>query len=223
MKQKDIALIIGVSASALSRELSRNTGKRGYRPEQANTKALDRRKNAAKAIKMTREVCALIEEKIQLDFSPEQVSGWLSTEKDFKISHERIYQHVWENKRQGGELFKHLRHSNKKRKKQYGSKDKRGQIRNRVSIEERPEIIEQKVRIGDWEIDTVIGKNHQGALVTIVDRVSKFTLIKKVDSKHAEVVTQATVTLLKPYIDKVLTITADNGKSSLAMKALHNN
>ena len=114
--QKDIAVIIGVSASALSRELSRNTGKRGYRPEQANIKALDRRKNAAKAIKMTPEVCALIEEKILLDFSPEQVSGWLSTEKDFKISHERIYQHVWANKRQGGELFKHLRHSNKKRK-----------------------------------------------------------------------------------------------------------
>ena len=69
MKQKDIALIIGVSGSALSRELSRNTGKRGYRAEQANTKALDRRKNAAKAIKMTLEVCAMIEEKIQLDLT----------------------------------------------------------------------------------------------------------------------------------------------------------
>ena len=212
MLQKDMALIIGVSASALSRELSRNTGKRGYRPEQANTKALDRRKNAAKAIKMTLEVCALIEEKIQLDFSPEQVSGWLRTEKDIKISHERIYQHVWADKRENGELYKHLRHSNKKRKKQYGSQDKRGQIRNRVSIDERPEIVGQRARIGDWEIDTVIGKNHQGALVTIVDRVSKFTLIKKVDSKHTEVVTHATVMLLKPYMDKVFTITADNGK-----------
>ena len=93
-----------------------------------------------------------------------------------------------------------------KRKKKYGSKDKRGQIRNRVSIDERPEIVTQKARIGDWEIgrlgdweiDTVIGKNHQGALVTIVDRVSKFTLIKKVDSKHAEVVTEATIILLQP-------------------------
>ncbi len=101
--------------------------------------------------------------------------------RNIKISHEWIYQHIWANKRQGGELFKHLRHSNKKRKKQYGSKDNRGQIRKRVSMDERPEIIEQKVRIGDWEIDTVIGKNYQAALVTIVDRVSKFTLIKKVD------------------------------------------
>src|SRR5664280_246667 len=88
----------------------------------------------------------------------------------------------------------------------------RGQIRNRVSIDERPAIVAEKTRIGDWEIDTVIGQNHQGALVTIVDRVSKFTLIKKVDSKHAEVVTAATISLLQPYLDKTLTITADNGK-----------
>lgn len=122
------------------------------------------------------------------------------------------YQHIWTDKRHGGTLYLHLRQSHKKRKKQYGSKDKRGQIRNRVSIDERPAIVEEKTRIGDWEIDTVIGQNHQGALVTIVDRVSKFTLIKKVDSKHAEVVTEATIILLKPYLDKALTITADNGK-----------
>ena len=109
-------------------------------------------------------------------------------------------------------MYTHLRQCHKKRKKKYGSKDKRGQIRNRVSIDERPAIVAEKTRIGDWEIDTVIGQNHQGALVTIVDRVSKFTLIKKVDSKHAEVVTAATITLLQPYLDKTLTITADNGK-----------
>nr|WP_230990773.1 IS30 family transposase [Bathymodiolus platifrons methanotrophic gill symbiont] len=104
------------------------------------------------------------------------------------------------------------RQSHKKRKKKYGAKDKRGQIRNRVSIEERPEVVETKTRIGDWEIDTAIGKNHKGSLVTIVDRVSKFTLIKKVDSKQSKVVTEATIMLLKPYLDKTHTITADNGK-----------
>jgi len=139
-------------------------------------------------------------------------TGQLKEELGILISHERIYQHIWTDKRHGGTLYKHLRQSNKKRKKQYGSKDKRGQIRNRVSIDERPTIVAEKTRIGDWEIDTVIGQNHQGALVTIVDRVSKFTLIKKVDSKHAEVVTAATITLLQPYLDKTLTITADNGK-----------
>jgi len=111
-----------------------------------------------------------------------------------------------------GFLHKHLRQSNKKHKKQCGSKDKRGQIRNRVSIDERPVIVAEKTRIGDWEIDTVIGQYDQGTLVTIVDRVSKFTLIKKVDSKHAEAATAATISLLQPYLDKTLTITADNGK-----------
>lgn len=210
--QKDIALLLGVSPSTISRELERNTGKRGYRPKQAHIKAEKRRQDASKTIKMTFDVVTLIEAKIQLDWSPEQVSGWLAKAENIRISHERIYQHIWTDKRQGGELFKHLRQSSKKRKKRYGSKDKRGQIRNRISIEERPEVVETKTRIGDWEIDTVIGKNHKGALVTIVDRVSKFTLIKKVDSKQAKVVTEATVSLLTPYLNKTHTITADNGK-----------
>lgn len=210
--QKEMAAIVGVSESAISRELSRNTGKRGYRPKQATIKAQRKRQEAKKAIKMTSATVVLIEEKLRLDWSPEQVSGWLKLECSIRISHERIYQHVWSDKMQGGDLYKHLRHSDKKRRKHYGSKDKRGQIRNRVSIDERPEIVLQKSRIGDWEIDTVIGKNHQGALVTIVDRVSKFTLIKKVDSKQADIVAAATITLLKPYVDKTLTITADNGK-----------
>jgi IS30 family transposase len=210
--QKEIAELVGVSNSTVCRELKRNQGKRGYRPKQAQIKANKRRKQAAKAIKMTEDVIRTIEEKIRLDWSPEQVSGWLKNNRGIAISHERIYQHIWADKCHGGTLFKHLRQGHKKRKKQYGSKDKRGQIRNRISIDERPDIVAQKTRLGDWEIDTVIGKNHQGALVTIVDRVSKFTLIKKVASKHAEVVTEATILLLQPYLDRTLTITADNGK-----------
>ncbi|MDP3877946.1 MAG: IS30 family transposase [Methylobacter sp.] len=195
--QKKIAELLGVSGSTVCRELKRNQGKRGYRPKQAQIKADKRRTQAVKALKMTAETIDLIDAKIVIDWSPEQISGWLKVDQGIKISHERIYQHIWMDKRHGGTLYQHLRQSNKKRKKKYGSKDKRGQIRNRVSIDERPEIVTQKARIGDWEIDTVIGKNHQGALVTIVDRVSKFTLIKKVDSKHAEVVTEATIILLQ--------------------------
>jgi IS30 family transposase len=210
--QKEIAELLGVSPATISRELKRNKGKKGYRPKQAQIKTDKRRKQAAKALKMTPALILLIETHIVMDWSPEQISGWLKNERGIAISHERIYQHIWTDKRHGGTLYKHLRQSNKKRKKQYGSKDKRGQIRNRVSIDERPAIVAEKTRLGDWEIDTVIGQNHQGALVTIVDRVSKFTLIKKVDSKHAEVVTEATISLLQPYLDKTLTITADNGK-----------
>jgi len=210
--QKEIAALLGVSESTISRELTRNQGKKGYRPKQAQIKADNRKKQAVKALKMTPTLILLIEAKILLDWSPEQVSGQLGNELGILISHERIYQHIWADKRHGGTLYTHLRQCHKQRKKKYGSKDKRGQIRNRVSIDERPAIVAEKTRIGDWEIDTVIGQNHQGALVTIVDRVSKFTLIKKVDSKHAEVVTAATITLLQPYLDKTLTITADNGK-----------
>jgi IS30 family transposase len=209
--QKAIAELVNVSPSTICRELQRNTGKRGYRPRQAQSKAETRRRLAAKPLKMTMAAIGLIEAKIKDDWSPGQVSGWLKREQCTAVSHERIYQHIWTDKLEGGSLYKHLRHSGKKRK-QYGSKDKRGQIRNRVSIDDRPCIVSEKTRLGDWEIDTVIGKNHQGALVTIVDRVSKFTLIKKVASKHADVVTEATIILLRPYLDKTITITADNGK-----------
>jgi transposase, IS30 family len=209
--QKDIARLVNVSPSTICRELQRNTGKRGYRPKQAQRKAETRRKLAVKPLKMTLAVIDLIEAKLGINWSPEQVSGWMKQEQGIAISHERIYQHIWTDKSDGGTLYQHLRHSGKKRK-QYGSKDKRGQIRNRVSIDDRPLIVSEKTRLGDWEIDTVIGKNHQGALVTIVDRVSKLTLIKKVASKHADIVAEATITLLRPYLDKTLTITADNGK-----------
>lgn len=210
--QKTIAELLNVSAGTICRELQRNQGNKGYHPQQAQIMADKRRRQATNALKMTAAAILLIEAKIVLDWSPEQIAGWLKREEGVSISHERIYQHIWADKRHGGTLYLHLRQSHKKRKKQYGSKDKRGQIRNRISIDERPAIVEEKTRLGDWEIDTVIGQNHQGALVTIVDRVSKFTLIKKVDSKHAEGVTEATIILLQPYIDKTLTITADNGK-----------
>ncbi|MDD5126437.1 IS30 family transposase, partial [Methylovulum sp.] len=209
--QKAIAERVNVSPSTICRELQRNTGKRGYRPRQAQSKAETRRRLAAKPLKMTMAAIGLIEAKIKGDWSPGQVSGWLKRGQCTAASHERIYQHIWTDRLEGGSLYKHLRHSGKKRK-QYGSKDKRGQIRGRVSIDGRPCMASEKTRPGDWGIDTVIGKNHQGALVTIVDRVSKFTLIKKVAGKQADMVTEATLTLLRPYLDKTITITADNGK-----------
>lgn len=212
--KKDIADLVNVSPGTICRELKRNTGKRGYRPKQAQLKAENRRKLTAKPLKMTAVAIEWIDAKINIHWSPEQISGGLKQAQGIAISHERISRPIWTDKLNGGLLYRQLRHSGKKRK-QYGSKDKRGQIRNRVSIDDRPLIVSEKTGLGDWEIDTVIGKNHQGALVTIVDRVSKFTLIKKVASKHADAVTEGgypNLTLLQPYLDKTLTITADNGK-----------
>ena len=210
--QKNIALKIGVDKSTISRELMRNTGHKGYRPKQAHNKALERRHGAAKHIKLTSDLIAIIEDKLIEDWSPDQISGYLNRENQVSISHERIYQHILMDKQNGGRLFKHLRHSNRKRKKRYGTQERRGTIKNRISIDKRPAVVEEKSRLGDWEIDTITGKNHKGALVTIVERKSKYTVIKRVDTKHAEKICGATIELLLSYEGKVHTITADNGK-----------
>jgi IS30 family transposase len=210
--QKDIACEIGVHKSTVSRELSRNRGQKGYRPKQAHRLALERRAEACKFVKMTSTVIPLIEDLIGQDFSPEQVCGFLCQQHNIRISHESIYGHVLKDKARGGDLYLHLRHSRKKRKKRYGSYDRRGQIKGRVSIDERPAIVDAKKRVGDWEIDTIIGKNHKGALLSIVERKSKFTLIRKLPKKQADLVAKAAIHLLQPYKGKVFTITADNGQ-----------
>jgi IS30 family transposase len=213
MSQNKIAYQLGVSQSSISRELSRNTGKRGYRINQAQSLAKFRRLNSHKAIKMTSNLIELIVSKIRIEWSPEQISGWLRVEQNILISHESIYLHIWADKRLGGQLFQHLR----RKGKAYQSRSKhkqagRGFIKNRVSIADRPAVVEDKNRIGDWEIDLVIGKGHSGALVTIVERKTSFTVSMRVDDKSARSVTAATIALLSPFKSAVFTITADNGK-----------
>lgn len=212
--QDEIAQEIGVDKSTISREFKRNTGQRGYRPKQAQRKTTERRKFASKAIKMTVDIIELIDEKLsEQQWSPEQISGWLLEEKSIAISHERIYQHIWDDKRQGGDLYQYLRCQGKKyQKRGSNGKRSRGQIINRVSIDNRPKIVDDKRRVGDWEIDTVIGKGHSGALVTIVERKTLYTLVARVNGKRADWVTQATIQLLEPFKDRLHSITADNGK-----------
>jgi len=210
--QRNIAKAVGVSQSTVSRELSRNTGERGYRHKQAQEKTMQRRNAASKATKMTAVLIKLIESKLRIEWSPEQISGWLLAEQDILISHDSIYLHVWSDKRKGGDLYTHLRRQGKKYDKRRHGKSTRGHISNQVSIDDRPPVVDEKVRVGDWEIDTVIGKGHRGALVTIVERSTQFTVSRQVDSKSAAAVTQATIALLKPLKEVVHTITADNGK-----------
>jgi IS30 family transposase len=210
--QSAIANEINVHKSTICRELRRNRGLKGYRPKQAHVKATNRRQGAAKYVKMTPYIISLVNSLIRQDFSPDQVSGSLKRNHGVIISHETIYRHLLDDKASGGALYKHLRRSNRKRKKRYGSRNIRGQIPGRVSIDLRPAIVDNKERIGDWEIDTVIGKNHKGALLTIVERKSKYTLIQKLSYKRSRLVADATIDLLAPYHDKVFTITSDNGK-----------
>ncbi len=205
----EIAEVIGAHKSTISRELYRNCGLRGYRLKQAHQKALCRRNHSR--VRILPETWELIETKLCLDWSPEQVSGWLSRHNAIQVSHEWIYQYILVDKKAGGDLYRHLR-CQKKRRKRYGSYDRRGKLPNRVSIEERPAIVEQRQRIGDWEVDTIVGKGHHQAIVTLIERKSRFSLLSKVERRTADKVCEAMIDLLLPVSDRLHTLTADNGK-----------
>jgi len=213
-----IAEEIGVHKSTISRELNRNItyvrtkfGSWQYKPDYAQGYTDERHKKKPKHIKFTQAVQLFVREKILQDWSPDQISGYAKRHNLFSISHEHIYQFILQDKEKGGDLYKHLRHQHKRYRKRYGSPKHEGPIKNRHFIDERPAIVNAKKRIGDWEIDTIIGKQHQKAIVTLVERVSKLTLIGQVGSKQAHFVSAQIIRLLDPLKLHVLTITADNG------------
>lgn len=121
------------------------------------------------------------------------------------------HQYILRNKHRGGTLYTHLRYQ-KKRGKRYGAHERRGQLPNKVSIDERPIIVERRERVGDWELDTIIGKGHNQAIVSPTERKSRLSLISKVWTKGAHEVEGAVLSLLKPLVEQVHTITSDNGK-----------
>jgi len=143
------------------------------------------------------EVWQYAKERLLEQWSPEQISGHAA------ISPETVYQRIYADKVCGGVLWKNLR-CQKKRKKRYGKMERRGSIPNRLFIEDRPAIVEKRCRIGDWEADTLIGKNHRQAIVSLVERKSGFTLIRKVERKTAQAVSDAMIDLLKPHRKKCI-------------------
>jgi len=204
-----IADVIGVHKSSISRELKRNRGQCGYRPQQAHELARARRQKAVP--RLTTEVWNIVESLLRQDWSPEQISGRLKKEQRIRISHEWIYQHILVDKQASGDLYKHLR-CQKKRRKRYGTYDRRGKLPNCRSIEERPASVNARKRIGDWEVDTLIGKQQKHAMLTLTERKSRFTLIGKVPRRTAQAVRQQVCKLLLPVKDKVHTLTSDHGK-----------
>ena len=212
LNQTEIAKKIDVDKSTISREFKRNEGKRGWRPKQAQLFRDECRQAYTNGKCFSLDEWGEVERLIQEDLSPEQAANRLELEGVLKISYETIYQHIYADKRNGGDLHQHLR-SQKPRRKRYASgQERRGTIKNRVSIDERPEIVAEKTRMGDWEGDTVIGKNHTGGMVTLAERKSRYVLAGHIRSKHAEGVTAVTTRLLKPHKEKCHTITFDNGK-----------
>ena len=211
LSARKMAETIGKHPSTISLELKRNVGQKGYRPDQANAKADARKKVSKKSMKMTSDLVEKIEAMLLQDCGPEQVSGVLKKE-SINISHETIYQHVWADKKLGGTLYKDLRHDHKKRYRKRGAKEKRGQIKNKVSTHDRPRIVDDKGRIGDWEIDLVVGKNHKNFIITVVERVSKYTLTAFSEYKDLSSILRAVIKLLHPLKAFVQKITSDNGK-----------
>ena len=208
--QSQIAKVLDRNKSTISRELSRNTGSRGYRPKQACEMSTYRSQNSRNASTVASWVKDEANALLRVQWSPEQIASQLP------ISHETVYQHVYADKAQGGALWKNLRCQKQKRKRYAGGRDRRGQIPNRRPLSERPLQIEARKQVGHWECDTVIGANHKGAVVTMVERKSGYGVIAKVTNKTSELVSSAIVDKLKPMAVRVKTLTFDNGKEFAA-------
>ncbi|MCI5223792.1 MAG: IS30 family transposase [Candidatus Electrothrix sp. AR4] len=212
VSHNQIAKAIGRSQSTVSREISRNTGLRGYRNKQADRFAHERHADKVKAIKMTEEIKYIVSVCLQSDWSPEQIAGRLREEGVVSLHYETIYQYILTDKANGGQLYRQLRHQEKTYRKRYGSAHNRTGIPNRRDIDERPAEANTRERIGDWEADTIIGKNHKGAVVTLDERKSKVRLAAPLPGKKATYVKDAMIELFSPVKQFVKTITFDNGK-----------
>lgn len=204
--QAEIAELLARDKSTISRELRRNRGLKGYRPKQAHELAVARR-HAKVSSRIDAQVWEVVESLIRQEWSPEQIAGRLEKEQWVAISHEWIYQYIYNDKHSGGDLYRFLR-CQKVRRKRYGAYSRRGTIPNQVSIDERPSIVDAKRRFGDWEGNTVIGKGHRGALVTLVERKAH----PGCPSKEAKLVRKAVKQGLLPHKGRVHTITYDNGR-----------
>lgn len=211
--QKEIAKYIGKSASCISREISRNkmyTGK--YDAKNAQQYAVFRHQTKRKHKHITGCIQLHIDYFLKQELSPQQISGRLALEGCAIVSHETIYQYVWKNKKQGGVLYQYLTRKQRSRKKRGNKTDNRGQIPNKVSIEQRPDAANNRERFGDFEQDTIIGANHKGAILTLVDRKTLFTKLVLLKDKNATQLSLETIKTLKKFKPYLHTITSDNGK-----------
>ena len=187
IKRKDIAKAIGVSTSTISRELHKNCDLRNgvYNYDLAQRKYETRLKFRGRKPVFTQEMKDTVISLLEEGYSPEQIKGRSNVEGFAMVSHETIYRWIWDDKRKKGTLYQSLRRKGKKYNKRGNTHAGRGCIPNRIDIEERPSIVDLKQRFGDLEIDTVIGSNHKGALVTINDRLTSKVWIRKLSGKDA--------------------------------------
>lgn len=213
--QKFIANELKVNESTISRELKRNSSsqKQSYSATNAHKVSSTRRRYASKKsnLKMDTKLKNIIKKYITEDWSPEQIDKRLKEVNIANISYVSIYQFVEQDKQQGGDLYTHLRfHHTGHRRAKYGGKHK-GRIKDRVSISQREQIVDDKTRVGDWEIDTIIGIGKKGAITTIVERATSLVRISIPTTKKVIDIENETIRIMTPLKDKIYTITSDNG------------
>lgn len=205
--QSQIAKLLGYHRSTISREIRRNISLRGgYRYQQAQKLSLMRQKDKrGKAVKITAELELKAQYYLLLKYSPMQISYELKAQ-GINLSHETIYRYLIKDKKQGGKLYKHLR-INGKRRYRRRVKAQRSKIPNRVDIEQRPRVINQRKELGHWEVDLVTYKD--GYLLTSYERKSRIALAAKLTSKYSLEVSQTLIRLMQGY--RVTSLTYDNG------------
>ena len=202
----EIARLLGRHRSTISREIERGRGGRGYRAEQACSKAQERSQGSRNARRVQPWVWPEVAFYLRIEWSPEQIANKLP------VSHETAYQHVYADKANGGKRHKGLRSQKPRRKRHLCGRGRRGQILGRCPIGERPAHIEARKQVGHWEGDTVIGAGYSQAVVTLLERKSGYVKLRKGANKTADLVSQAIEDALKPLSARVKTLTVDNGK-----------
>lgn len=208
----EIAELMGRHRSTIWRELRRNCSRHdgGYRSGRAQEQAQARRKRSRRNSHFGGNEWTLIELLLREKFSPEQISGWLRALGLLEISHETIYSHVWRDKKRGGKLYRCLRQPFKRRKR-YGSYERRGRVAGKRHISERPAVVESRCEIGHWEMDTVIGAADQHCIVSLVERTSGATLIGKLCRRNVAALNKRVIELIEAHPELFITITVDNG------------
>ena len=205
LSKSEIADKLGFHKSTIGREILRNKGNRGYRPKQAHLKAMAREVPKHGPYRMTPVIMMKIVERLEVKWSPEQIYNRLRMEGEDVVSTETIYKFILEDRKNGGELWKNLRRSGRHRKKRFPSEDRRGKIKNTRSISKRSKKANKRQKLGHWERDLMIGKNHESAVLAIVDRKSRFNKFRKLNGKHAKKVTRETIIALKDLPKKSMT------------------
>jgi IS30 family transposase len=209
-----IARDLGRAPSTISREVARNRRSHdgGYRAHTACERTRARRRRSRRNSHFGEQEWLLVEQLLELDWSPEQISGWLRRHELLAISYETIYVHVWRNKGAGGELWRHMRQAGKKRRKRYGAHDSRGRLAGKRHISERPAEVETRKVLGHWEIDTVKGDDQaRHTVITLVERRTGYLVMGKLARHRAADATARTIELIGRHRGRVRTVTADNG------------